>query len=70
MPRWYWWGLAIGWVALGVLTDLEHPWLTAVATLVFGAVHASVAPRVLSGRHRSQQLSVRASSSIAIWRSS
>jgi hypothetical protein len=60
MPRWYWWGVALGWVALGVVTDLRHPWLTAAATLVFGAVHSAVAQRVLSGRHRSPQLSVRA----------
>jgi len=60
LPRWYWWGLALGWIALGFITDLKHPWLTAAATLVFGAVHASVAPRVASGRHRTQQLSVRA----------
>ncbi|MBV9007120.1 MAG: hypothetical protein JO181_20800 [Solirubrobacterales bacterium] len=60
LPRWYWWGLAVGWIALGVITDLKHPWLTAAATLVFGAVHASVAPRVANGRHRTRQLSVRA----------
>jgi hypothetical protein len=59
MPRWYWWGLAAGWVGLGILADLDHPWLTLAVTLCFGAVHASVASRVLSGRHRSQQLSVR-----------
>jgi hypothetical protein len=60
MPRWYWWGLAGGWVGLGILANLDHPWLTLAVTLCFGAVHASIAPRVLSGRHRSQQLSVRA----------
>src|SRR5262245_57398253 len=60
MPWWYWWGLALGWVALGVITDLGHPWVTLVATFVFGAVHSTVAPRVISGRHRSQQLSVSA----------
>jgi hypothetical protein len=60
MPRWYWWGVALGWVALGAVTDLDHAWLTALATLVFGAVHSSVAQHVLSGRHRSSQLSVRA----------
>lgn len=60
LPTWYWWGLALGWVALGVITDLKHPWLTAAATLVFGAVHASVAPRVASGRHRTAHMSVRA----------
>lgn len=58
LPRWYWWGLAVGWIALGLVTDLKHTWLTAAATLTFGAVHASVAPRVLSGRHRTQRLSV------------
>ncbi len=60
LPRWYWWGLALGWIALGFITDLKHPWLTAAATLVFGAVHAAVAPRVASGRHRTHALSVSA----------
>jgi hypothetical protein len=59
MPRWYWWGLALGWIALGYVTDLDHPWVTAAATLAFGAIHASVAPRVIDGRHRTGQLSVR-----------
>jgi hypothetical protein len=60
VPQWYWWGLALGWVGLGIVTDLGHPWLTAALTLLFGAVHASVAPRVIDGRHRTSQLSVRA----------
>ena len=60
MPRWYWWGLAAGWIGLGVLADLDHPWITLAVTLCFGAAHAWVASHVLSGRHRSQQLSVRA----------
>jgi hypothetical protein len=60
LPRWYWWGLALGWIALGFVTDLKHPWLTAAATLIFGAVHATVAQRVASGRHRTHRLSVRA----------
>jgi hypothetical protein len=59
MPRWYWWGLALGWIALGYITDLDHPWATSAATLAFGAVHASVAPRVIDGRHRTDRLSVR-----------
>src|SRR3954447_13667354 len=59
LPAWYWWGLALGWVVLGVIADLGHPWLTTAATLVFGAVHSTVAPRVVSGRNRSSQLSVR-----------
>lgn len=60
MPRWYWWGVGLGWVTLGVLTDVAFAWLTAAATLAFGAVHSAVAQRVLSGRHRSPSLSVRA----------
>ena len=61
MPAWYWWGLAIGWVVVGVLTDLDRP----VARRrrrpsLFGACHAAAAQRVLDGRHRSDQLSVRA----------
>jgi hypothetical protein len=60
LPRWYWWGLALGWIALGFVTDLRHPVVTSVATLVFGAVHASVAARVVDGRHASRRLSVRA----------
>ncbi|MBV8944700.1 MAG: hypothetical protein JOZ95_04715, partial [Solirubrobacterales bacterium] len=31
LPTWYWWGLALGWIGLGVITDLKHPWLTAAA---------------------------------------
>jgi hypothetical protein len=60
MPRWYWWGLAAGWIGLGILADLDQPWLTLTVTLCFGAAHAWVASHVLSGRHRSTQLSVRA----------
>jgi hypothetical protein len=59
MPRWYWWGVAVGWLAVGVATDLGNPWVSGAATLVFGAAHAAVAQHVLSGRHRSRQLSVR-----------
>ena len=60
LPQWYWWGLALGWIILGWVTDLNYAWLTAAATLVFGAVHSAVAPRVINGRHRSNQLSVNA----------
>jgi hypothetical protein len=59
LPRWYWFGLALGWVALGVITDLKYPWVTAGATFLFGAVHSTVAPRVVDGRHRSHRVSVR-----------
>jgi hypothetical protein len=58
LPRWYWWGLALGWIVVGVVADLGVAWATAAATLIFGAVHAAVAPRVASGRHRTQMLSV------------
>src|SRR5690348_320374 len=60
LPRWYWWGLALGWIALGYITDLKHSWLTAAATLAFGAIHSAVAPRVVNGRHKTDKLSVSA----------
>ena len=41
MPRGYWWAVAAGWVALGVVVDLGNPWATGVATLLFGAAHAA-----------------------------
>jgi hypothetical protein len=58
LPRWYWWGLALGWIAVGVVADLHDVWATSVAMLLFGAVHAAVAPRVATGRHRTDMLSV------------
>ena len=60
MPRWYWLGLAAGWIGLGLIADLGPAWLIVTATLVFGATHAAVAQNVLSGRRRSAALSVRA----------
>ncbi|HEY6745812.1 MAG TPA: hypothetical protein VI357_08835 [Mycobacteriales bacterium] len=60
LPGWYWWGMGAGWIALGVLSDLGNPWVSAVATIAFGAAHASIAPRVISGRHRTGALSVSA----------
>lgn len=59
VPPWYWCVLAAGWVGLGVLADYGPGWATTAGTLVFGAAHASIAPRVLSGRRGSPQLSVR-----------
>jgi hypothetical protein len=59
VPPWYWISVAGGWVVLGVLADYGPAWATVVGTVVFGAVHAAVAPRILSGRHASQHLSVR-----------
>jgi hypothetical protein len=60
LPRWYWAGLALGWIGLGFVADLGYGWVTVAATFAFGTVHAAVARRVLSGRHRTQQLSVSA----------
>jgi hypothetical protein len=60
LPAWYWWGMGAGWIALGVLSDLANPWVTTAATIAFGAAHASIAPRVVSGRHRTGALSVSA----------
>jgi hypothetical protein len=60
MPRWYWLGLAAGWIGLGVIADVGPGWMAAIATLAFGAAHAAAAQNVLSGRRRSSSLSVRA----------
>jgi hypothetical protein len=46
-------------VGLGVISDFAPPWVDIAATVLFGAAHASIAPRVLSGRRGSSQLSVR-----------
>jgi hypothetical protein len=53
MPRWYWWGLAACWIALGVLNDIANAWVIAVATVTFGAVHSAVSQRLLGGRRTS-----------------
>ena len=60
VPTAYWWGVALGWIALGVITDTGNAIAGLIATLAFGAIHAAVAPRLLTGRHGSKQLSVRA----------
>ncbi len=60
MPRWYWFGLAAGWIGLGLIADVGPGWLAVGATLAFGAAHAAAAQNVLSGRRRSASLSVRA----------
>ncbi len=60
VPVWYWWGLALGWVGLGLVTATGIPWLSIVATVGFGALHAAIAGRVIDGRHGSRRLSVRA----------
>ena len=60
VPGWYWGSVAAGWIVLGVIADWDHPWVTVVATLVFGAVHSWVAPRVIDGRQRTDRVRVRA----------
>jgi hypothetical protein len=60
LPRWYWWGLAAAWIAIGVVSDLDLPWVALGATFLFGATHSFVAQRIFSGRRGSRQLSVRA----------
>src|SRR5215468_2877758 len=61
MPRWYWWGLALCWIGLGVLSDLAVPWWAiSAATLLVGAVHSSVSQRLLAGRQRTGDVRVRA----------
>jgi hypothetical protein len=59
VPLWYWVFLAAGWVALGGLGDFGPAWSTWAGTLLFGAVHSAIAPRVISGRRGSTQLSIR-----------
>ena len=59
VPHWYWFFLGGGWVVLGVLADFAPGLATIAATLAFGAVHAGISPRVLSGRRGSSRLSVR-----------
>src|SRR5262249_31714575 len=60
VPAWYWWGLAVGWIGLGLVTVAAIPRLSVVATVGFGALHSAVASRVIDGRHGSRQLTVRA----------
>lgn len=58
MPHWYFWGLAMAWVGLGLVVDVANPWVTAAATFLFGAVHAAVYGVVMGGRRRTGQLRV------------
>jgi hypothetical protein len=61
MPRWYWWGLAGCWVALGVISDLSAPWwLVTGATVAVGIGHSYVFQRLVGGRQRTARVKVRA----------
>jgi hypothetical protein len=59
VPTWYWFFLAAGWVLLGVLAEFGPAWAAVAGTVLFGAVHAVISSRVLSGRRGSPQLSIR-----------
>jgi hypothetical protein len=63
LPRSYWWGMAAGWVVLGVIGDLGPAWLITAATVLFGIGHSVLASRLLDGRRRSA--GVRVSSAVA-----
>lgn len=58
LPRAYWWVMGAGWAVLGVINQFASLWLTAAATIAFGAAHASVAARLLDGRRRTHHLQV------------
>jgi hypothetical protein len=58
VSTWYWLVLAAGWVVLGVLADYGPVWATIGATFLLGMAHATFAPRVISGRRGSSQLSI------------
>lgn len=43
VPPWYWFGVAGGWIVLGVLAEYGPAWATVAGTIVFGALHSAVA---------------------------
>jgi hypothetical protein len=61
LPRGYWWAMAGGWIALGVLGSETPAWLATTATVCFSAGHSVLASRLLDGRRRSSRLQVSAS---------
>ncbi|WP_067714131.1 hypothetical protein [Nocardia yamanashiensis] len=60
LPRAYWWGMAAGWLVLGIVGDLGPQWLVIAATLAFGIGHSTIASRLLDGRSRTGQVRVSA----------
>ncbi|OEV00520.1 hypothetical protein AN217_24980 [Streptomyces qinglanensis] len=60
LPRIYWWGMAAGWLALGLIDQFGPAWLTVVGTLGFGMGHSAFAARLLGGRRRTDRLQVSA----------
>jgi hypothetical protein len=67
VPSWYWPGMAAGWVGLGLIADNSPSWVSTLATVLFGAIHSTIAPRVLTGRHPSSDVGLRSSSSDSCW---
>ena len=59
VPGWYWWFLAAGWVAVGAGAQFGGVWAVILSPILFGALHAALAQRALSGRYRTGNLSVR-----------
>ncbi len=59
VPARYWWAVAGGWILLGLINETGNVIAGLAATIAFGAVHAALAPRLLTGRHGSPHLSVR-----------
>jgi hypothetical protein len=51
LPRWYWFGLALGWIALGVVTVGGSLALGGVVALGFVTVGGSLALRADGARH-------------------
>jgi nitrate reductase gamma subunit len=59
VPTWYWLFLGLGWAGLGALADFGPAWAATAGTVLFGAVHSTIATHVISGRRGSRQLSIR-----------
>jgi hypothetical protein len=54
IPRWYWWLIAIGMVALGVVADRRQPVAVAITAVVFGLGVAITSVWVATGHRRAQ----------------
>lgn len=60
LPRAYWWGMAAGWLGLGLLGEFAPTWVASAATFLFGAGHSAIASRLLDGRRRTSRMKVSA----------
>jgi hypothetical protein len=54
IPNWYWWVIAAGMVALGVVVDWRQPVAIAVTAAVFGVGVVAASLWVGTGAHRAQ----------------